>query len=352
MFANISLVLTFLVYLALLKFGSEKVPGGDYGVGHSLLGFLLYGGLLLTSLTTTVAIASNGGFAWAPGQGGARKVLLGLGWVAFCITTIVVTGYHSGDEKLPFWMNWILWSGGRFWWPLLTLGAAFLLANASFWAGKTPSDASAPAGFFQIAMKIAFFLNVLFCLGMFLQIQLNRARAGAAVDKSNETFPDLEEVNRVACISDSSARALWYIGHSKKFGVRNEAYLKLSKFEDMNGELMRVFNLEHDYWELYGFLAGYNQIPSDDFEVHFERSIRRLAGQIRAQDAHESFQKSKELDGLNICRLVETLDKRFFASEIDYRPAMRNLQEVLAAEPKEVFQKEREAVAEWLKAHP
>jgi len=89
MFSNISLLLTFGAYLALVQFSKTKPPSGDYAVGHAWVLLLIGFALFVTSLLATVAINLKGGFAWVPGQGLSRKLLLAIGWLAFCASTLI-----------------------------------------------------------------------------------------------------------------------------------------------------------------------------------------------------------------------------------------------------------------------
>ncbi len=74
MFANIALLLTFAVYVALISFSKIKPPGGDYAVGYAWSFLFLGLALFVTSLLATIAIGWNNGFAWAPGQSSAPPI--------------------------------------------------------------------------------------------------------------------------------------------------------------------------------------------------------------------------------------------------------------------------------------
>ena len=346
MFANIALVLTFVVYLALIQFSKIKPPSGDYGVGYSwyfiFLGLTLFG----TSLLATIAIGSNGGFSWAPGQGIGGKLLIGTGWVVFCLATMTCASYRMGlPNEFPFWLRWIFQCYGVVWWPLLSLVPAVLLANP----GLVPSVSP---GKVQLFMNVAFCLNAAFCLSLYWGYKQAQARQLADRIDYDDQRPDWEEQNRVRFIADTTAQELWYTGHSKKIPVRRNAFVKVTSGAEWQADLLRVLSADDDHWELYPFTADHSTEHPAGFEQALEQSIRRLAGQIRGQYRGESFQKSQDKDGLNIGKLVEALDKWFFDSETDFRPAMRELEEALAAAPATFFKKEREAVRAWRQAHP
>lgn len=346
MFANIALVLTFLVYFALIQFSKIKPPGGDYGVGYAWSFIFLGLGLFVTSLLATIAIGAGGGFSWAPGQGIGGKLLIGVGWAVFCIATLACASYRMGlPDEFPFWLRWIFQNQGVIWWPLLSLVPAVLLANT----GMMPAGLSDKA---QLFAKVAFCLNAAFCLSLYWGYKQVQARNLAARIEADDQYPDWEERNRVACIADTTAQELWYAGHSQKSGVRRNAFVKVTSGPEWQADLLRVLSADDDHWELYPFTADHSiEIPAG-FEVALEQSIRRLAGQIQGKYAGQSFQKSQEKEGLNIVKLVEALDKWFFDPETDFRPAMRELNAALAEAPKQYFQKEHAAVQVWLKAHP
>ena len=346
MFANISLLLTFLVYLALVQFSKIKPPGGDYGVGYAWYFFFLGLALFVTSLSATIAIGSNGGFSWTPGQGIGGKLLIGAGWLIFGVTTMTCASYRMGlPDEFPFWMRWIFQHHGVIWWPLLTLAPAVLLANPNLMPAASPGKA-------HLFMKVAFCLNAAFCLSLYWGYKQVQARNLAARIEDDDQRPDWEERNYVSYIADTTAQELWYAGHSEKTGVRRNAFIKVTSGAEWQADLLRVLSAEDDHWELYPFTADHSIDHPAGFEQALEQSIRRLAGQIRGHYAGQSFQKSQDKDGLNICKLVEALDKWFFDPETDFRPAMRELDEALAAAPAALFKKEREAVSAWRQAHP
>lgn len=346
MFANIALFLTFVVYISLVQFSKIKPPGGDYGVGYAWSFIFLGLGLFITSLLATIAIGAGGGFSWAPGQGIGGKLLIGVGWAVFCVATLACASYRMGlPDEFPFWLRWIFQSRGVIWWPLLSLVPAVLLANPNL-ASAGLSDKV------QLLMKVVFCLNVAFCLSLYWGYKQVQARNLAARIEADDQRPDWEERNRVACIADTTARELWYAGHSAKTGVRQNAFVKVTSGSEWQADLLRVLSAEDDHWELYPFTADHSVDHPAGFEQALEQSIRRLAGQLRGHYAGQSFQKSQDKDGLNICKLVEALDKWFFGPETDFRPAMRELDEALAAAPAALFKKEREAVSAWRQAHP
>jgi len=346
MFANIALFLTFVVYIALVQFSKIKPPGGDYGVGYAWSFLFLGLALFVTSLLATIAIGANGGFSWTPGQGIAGKLLIGAGWLVFGIATLACASFRSGlPEEFPVWMRWIFQNYGIIWWPLLTLVPAFLIANPNLVPAVSPRG-------IQMFMKIAFSLNVVFCLALYWEYKRAQSRQLAARIEADDQNPDWEERNRVACIADSTAQELWFAGHSQKAGVRRNAFVKITSGAEWHADLLRVLTAEQDYWELYPFTADHSVDLPVGFEEALEQSIRRLAGQIQAKNTGRSFQKSLETDGLNICKLAEALDNWFFDTQTDFRPAMRELHAALAAESPGILQQEREVVEAWLKAHP
>ncbi|GEM_PF-2129151 len=346
MFANIALLLTFAVYVALISFSKIKPPGGDYAVGYAWSFLFLGLALFVTSLLATIAIGWNNGFAWAPGQGIGQKLLIGTGWLTFCAATLACASYRGGlPDEFPFWMRWIFQNNGIIWWPLLTLVPVLLLANPNLAPALSPAK-------LQLFMKIAFSLNLVFCLALFWMYKRVQARQLAERIEVDDQYPDWDERNRVACIADSTAQELWFAGHSEKTGVRRNAFVKVTSGAEWHADLTRVLSAEQDYWEVYPFAALYSIDFPAGFEEALEQSIRRLAGQIQEKNTGQSFQISKEKDGLNICKLVEALDKWFFDAQPDFRPAMRELRAALAEASPEFFQKEREAVEAWLQAHP
>lgn len=346
MFANIALFLTFVVYISLVQFSKIKPPGGDYGVGYAWSFIFLGLGLFITSLLATIAIGAGGGFSWAPGQGIGGKLLIGIGWFIFCVTTLVCASYRSGfPDEFPFWMRWIFQNNGIVWWPLLTLLPAVLLANP----GLTSAGFSDKV---QLLMRVAFCLNAAFCLSLYWGYKQVQARERAARIEADDQYPDWGERNRVACIADTTARELWYAGHSAKTGVRQNAFVKVTSGAEWQADLLRVLSAEDDHWELYPFTADHSIYLPTGFDEALEQSICRLARQIRKKNADRSFQKSLETDGLNISRIPEALDKWFFDSKTDFRPAMRELRAAMAEALPGQLQKEREAVEAWLKAHP
>ncbi|MBL7798145.1 MAG: hypothetical protein JNJ90_16755 [Saprospiraceae bacterium] len=346
MFANIALFLTFVVYISLVQFSKIKPPGGDYGVGYAWSFIFLGLGLFITSLLATIAIGAGGGFSWAPGQGIGGKLLIGVGWAVFCVATLACASYRMGlPDEFPFWLRWIFQSRGVIWWPLLSLVPAVLLANPNL-ASAGLSDKV------QLLMKVVFCLNVAFCLSLYWGYKQVQARNLAARIEADDQRPDWEERNRVACIADTTARELWYAGHSAKTGVRQNAFVKVTSGSEWQADLLRVLSAEDDHWELYPFTADHSIDLPAGFEEALEQSIRRLAKQIREKNADRSFQKSLETDGLNISRLPEVLDQWFFDAQTDFRPAMRELQAAMAETLPGALPKERAAVEAWLKAHP
>lgn len=344
--ANFLFALTFAVYIALVLFSMQKPPGGDYGVGHAWVHFFLTLAFLLTSLLTLISMASNGAFSWLPVQGMAQKLLLGTGWVVFVASTVSIVGMRWGLSGAPFWIRWLIQIRADIWWPLIMFVPVFLLINSGLGAYSS-------SGALQTFLKIAFGLNLIFCLSILWKLSARQSRVtgGNAIEYYRKT-PNEEEQGRMHFIQDTIAKAMWMACHTPSSVLREQAFVQVTSVDNWEQGMMRVLESGQDYWEVYPFAETYYIDFPANFGVAMEKSIRRLAGQIREQDQSMSFQNSLEKDGLNICKLVSGLDHRDFLGQTDVRLAMRELHDALEAAPTDKLEKERKAVQQWVLSNP
>lgn len=123
LFGNICLAGSALCLLGLFNLAFvQKAPGGDAGVGHAWLTFMLVGALLLCAALTTLAVGLRGGFERFGTSTGTRAVV-GVAWFV-----LVAWGmYRLADPGT--YLPRIVRVGGTFALPMLVLAWAAVHLN-------------------------------------------------------------------------------------------------------------------------------------------------------------------------------------------------------------------------------
>lgn len=333
--------LTFVAYIALVIFGMKKPPGGDYGVGHAFMLIFLAIALIIASLSTIISMNLNGCFSFLQVQGMNKKLVLALIWIVFCISTLAITNMRWNLNGAPVWMKWLVQVRADIWWPLLLLIPGFILINTGF--GNLSNATNV-----LMLFKGAVWLNIIFCLSFLwvLNKPQGRTKGEFAEDYYRNSLNEYE-IRRMEVIQDSAAKTLWLASHSASSILSQDAFVKSTSSANWKEDLMRVLKSDNDYWEAYTFAATYSIYLPQGFELELEQCIRRLASQIRQNDYSASFKNSLDKDGLNIMKLVHGLEQKFLFADVDFRNAMKELEEALVSLNAGILDAERDLVKQW-----
>lgn len=338
--------LTSVAYIALVIFGMKKPPGGDYGVGHAFMLIFLAMALIIASLSTIISMNLNGCFSFIQLEGINKKFVLGLIWIVFCISTLAITNMRWNLNGAPVWMKWLVQVRADIWWPLLLLIPGFILINYG-------NDFVRNSTNILIFFKGSVLLNILFCMSFLWLLYKPQSRTGD--DFANEYYRkslNENEMRRMEVIQDTVAKTMWLASHSASSTLSQDAFVKSTSAANWKEELLRVLRSDSDYWEAFTFAASYSIDLPKEFEVELEKSIRRLAKHIREGNNSPSFQNSLVIDKLNLEKLVFGLEQKFLFANVDYRAAMKELQEALTLPEMAVLGNEQLLVKQWIADNP
>lgn len=123
LFGNLCLAGSVLCLLGLFNLAFvQRAPGGDAGVGHAWLTFMLIGVLLVCAALTTVAVGLRGGFERF-GQSTGARALVGVAW--FALAAWGMYHFASPGTYLPL----VVRMAGTFALPVLMLAWAAVHLN-------------------------------------------------------------------------------------------------------------------------------------------------------------------------------------------------------------------------------
>lgn len=161
MLGNLLLFPVILFLAGLLYYTASPAPGGDYGVGYSLMLVIFGGGFLLFTGLLTWNLSSNNCFDWIQMPGVPRNLIVFIGWAAFMMAVFLSASMRTAgpESGVPPFLYWLSQAKAAYWLPLLMLVPAILLLNMERTAGVAPD-------FIKIPMKTGFLLSVTMALGI------------------------------------------------------------------------------------------------------------------------------------------------------------------------------------------
>jgi hypothetical protein len=355
MFGNILLVLIALSLIGLLSITSSPMPGGDRGMGYGLA--LFFCGLCFIVLTGLLAwsLHANNGFDWIPVSGGQRNGLVFVGWLAFAMATaasaLFKTEWHEGE--FPQFLRWLSQAQAAFWLPLLILIPAAFLLNASRVPGQTPD-------WVKIPMMTGFTLSILMGAGLFFGWMRANALQNAAKLEYAKNRDDEWHNKHLAKIAehqptDPLVNILALTGRFHDADVRDSAVAKLKSHPDWEAELIRLLNETEWDTQVYSFIDGNKVDHPELFVEPINRSIRRVAGEIKKRITDANDLQDWHFEHFSIERLLRAIDEQFLVPGADFRPAVQELRNALDTPKPERFKKVKftltPVVDAWLRKH-
>jgi hypothetical protein len=356
MLGNFLLLLITLSLISLLSVTATPMPGGDRGMGYALALFFCGACFLVLTGLLTWNLSANNGFDWLPVSGVQRNGLVFVGWLAFAMATaasaLFKTEWHDGE--FPQFLRWLSQAQAAFWLPLLILMPAAFLLNAGREPGQAPD-------WVKIPMMTGFILSLLMGAGLLfgwmrVNILQNAAKIEYAKNRDDEQLN-----NHLTSIAqhkptDPLVNILALTGRFHDATVRDSAVAKLKLRPDWEAELIRLLTETEWDTEVYHFIDGNKVEHPELFVEPINRSIRRVAGEIKQQIADANDLQPWHFEHFSIPRLFRAIDEQFLVPGADYRPAVQELRNALDTPKPERFKKVKftltPLVDEWLKKHP
>ena len=356
MLGNLLFVLIGLFFIGLLFATASPLPSGDRGMGAALMLVFYAGGFLVLTGLLAWKLNRNNVFDWIDLPDAQRSGLVFIGWLAFATATVAAglfkVEWHAGE--FPQFLRWLSQAQAIFWLPLLALVPAFILLNFEREAGFAPD-------LVKIPLMTGFILSTLMGLGLlfgWFRASVQQQTANIEYGKNRD---DEQHQKNLAWIAgqqptDPILNILSLTGRFHDSEVRDSAVAKVKSHPDWEAELIRL--LSETEWEsqVYQFIDG-NQVDHPELFVEpINRSIRRIAGQIKADIKGSNNLQDGQFGHLSIDRLFRAIDEQFSLPGADYRPAVRELRKALDTPKPERFQQVKFTVTPlvdaWLKKHP
>lgn len=356
MLGNFLLVFAALFLWGLFHITSKPAPGGDQGVGYAFMLFICGAGFAVFTGLLALNLGWRNSFDWLPVGVGGRNGLIFLGWVAFVVATFASalfrSEWHAG-ELLQF-LKWLADARAVIWLPVLVFVPVFLLLNMERQAGTAP-------GFVKIPLLAGMAVSVFMCAGVaFGWFRASAQQAAARVESERQWNDKIhnEHLEFVAAQKpdDPIVNILSLTGRFHDADVREAAIEKVKSHPDWEDELIRLLNETEWYSEVYQFIDGNRVEHPERFVEPLNRSIRRMAEQVRKSIKNSNNLQDWHFEHLSLPRLFRAIDEQFVLPGADYRPAMLELRRAFDTPKPERFKDVRFTVVplvdEWLKKHP
>jgi hypothetical protein len=138
--------------------------------------------------------------------------------------------------------------------------------------------------------------------------------------------------------------------------VRDSAIAKVKSHPDWEAELIRLLSETEFDTEVYQFIDGNKVDHPEQFVEPINRSIRRVAGEVKASIKDSNNLQDWHFEHLGLPRLFRAIEEQFMLPGADYRPAVQALRKALDTPKPERFEKVKFTVTplvdDWLKKHP
>jgi hypothetical protein len=370
MFGNILILIALIFYGCLFNLLLKPMPGGDYGVGYSLVWIIYVAGFFISTGLLAWNMNQNHCFDWLPASFlRYRNWLIFFGWIAFVVAIIWSLASRSDKvaNEFPQFMSWFTWSSVHIWLPLLILLPSLYLINIERVTGIAPSWVKIPI---QTGFSVSFFI-ALIIFGLFSKSWLER-RLPVFQSISNmyqERRADYKTaLDQIENYSDTTiAGLLKYVGSDKQ--LSDNAIAKIKSFpnweNDMIGiltqkDLERIYIYEDETRYVYAFLSDNKAEHPEKFIQPILYSLKVMT--IRAERDMEN-PYDRELNMLRIETVCKVLETQFNNYAKEFKPRMLKLQEVLDAPfPERASEDHRKwydktvkasrlAVKNWLETH-
>jgi hypothetical protein len=322
-----------------------------YGLALAFLGLTF----TVSSLILTLCVGWKGGFNWVSDQNITRNLVVGLGWLCMAVATFACAAFkwewHEGE--FPQFLHWLAKANGQTWLPLLMLVPYFYLLSAELRASVSPQVYKIPL---MIAFGITGFMALAILYGW---LRVSSQQQTASIEQRSEEGRNRHDqyLKEIAGHkpSDPIVFLMALTGRFHDADVRTAAVAKVKEKPDWEGKLIELLDNAAYHTEAYTFLDGNKVDHPEKFLEPLNRSILRLADEIRKRIKDSNDLQPWHFEHFSIERLFRAIDEQFSDKGMDFRPAVLKLQEALNTTPPERFKNVRFTVTpivkEWLKKH-
>ncbi len=348
---NILLAVAALLYAVLLSaaYGPAPSNAGDAAGGYAMSTLLFY--LVFAACMAGVAliIGAKGGFAWTPGSGMSRFVLVAAGLLSMLFISALSTALKfEPSSQVPFAVRYITGFVPALF-PLILLGSSAILLNAGL-------RESVPAAVYKIPLYVALGLSALACLvGMVEWMAYQERRTAdriAEIQSDQARYHDmhLQEIETADPMTGILG-LLSFTGRYHDADVREKALAKIKSNPEWQQELVRLLDTDH-FYHVYTFLDAEDVDDKTLFPEALNRSILRMANEIRQGIAGASHLNDWSFEYLGTERMLQSAS-RFKGMGVDFLPAVREVRAAFDTPPpahiSKVKFKEVKTLERWLK---
>lgn len=348
---NILLAFAAIIYIVLVSaaYGPAPSNAGDAAGGYAM-SVILYSLAFTVCMALAAAITGwKGGFAWLPGSRITGFALVAGGLVAIMIVSVLATMLKfEPAQQVPFAIRPLTGiAPGLF--PLVLLLAGFVLLNPSI-------RESVPHLAYKIPLGIVFGISAVACAGgllQWMQYKDRRAAERIAEIQSDEAryhdqrFKDIENIDPMTHM----ANLLSFTSKYQDADVREKALAKIKTNPEWQQELARLLDTRA-YYLVYTFLDANEVEDKSLFPEALNRSIQRMAADIRKYIADSNHLNDWSLDHFNTEQMLSTVDQ-FRGMGVNFLPAVRQVRaafdEMPPAHVKKPKFKQVKILERWIK---
>lgn len=357
MLANIITGLTFLIYFGFVIFNFSKPNlSGEQAMGYGL-GLAFFGiCFTVSSLVLMFVLGSKNVFDWVSPSIGKQNLLVWLGWLSFVAATFFCAAFkwEWHDGEFPMYLRRLSLAQAEIWLPLLMLVPAALLLNMERVAGTAPA-------FVKIPMILCFAISLIASMGLLYgwyksAEQAQRNRIEAAIQENDKQHQEHLAFIASQTPTDPILNILSLTGRFHDTDVRDSAIAKVKSHADWEAQLLALLDDGYYYHYAYNFLDGNEVEHPELFVAPLNRSIRRMADEIRNDITDSNNLQDWHFEHFGIERLFRAIEEQFLLPGADYRPAVLELRKALDTPKPARFNHVRFSVIpivdEWLEEHP
>ena len=209
-------------------------------------------------------------------------------------------------------------------------------------------------------MMTGFIVSVLMCLGVLYgafraSIKQQAAKVEYVKNQNDEQHNRHLEWIAKQKPSDPIVNILALTGRFHDSDIRDSAIAKIKSHADWEAEMIRLLNETEFDKEVYHFIDGNAVEHPELFVEPINRSIRRVAGEIKRSIKDSNNLQDWHFEHLSLERLFRAIDEQFLLPGADYRPAVQELRKALDTPKPERFKDVKFTVVplvdHWLKKH-
>jgi hypothetical protein len=348
---NIFLIIATLLYFLIISaaYGKPPTQSGDAVGGYAMSSFifsLVFAGCMAV---VAIAVAWKGGFDWISFQRPARYLTVAVGFLAIVIVSALSMALkYEPESQLPFAVRYLTGVAPALF-PLVLLIAGVILLNSSL-------REATPVVVYKIPLALVSGISILACISGIVEwmgYQQKRAAERIVEIQENENRYHQQHLLDIEAIDPTTnlVGLLVFTGRYHDQEVREKALAKIKSNPQWEQELVNLLD-SRLYYQVYSFLDA-NEVDNKTlFPTPLNKSILRMADEIRTSIKKANHLNDWTFDYLGIERMLRSVE-RFNGLGVDFLPAVREVRAALDEPPQAHLKKVRftciPALDRWLK---